>query len=317
MPPPTSGFSVGVDVGGTKILTVALRDGEVTETIKRSTPKSGGAAAILEAIAGQVRTIDPDGAATGIGVGMPGVVNPTRGTLAAPPNLAEWEDEPVDVRGRLTELLDQPVWVDNDVNVATLAEARLGAGADYQNLLGMFVGTGVGGGLVLDGRLRHGPRGLAGEIGHMIVVQDGAECGCGRLGHLEAYAGRASLEQRAREAHAAGTATTLVERAGEKRMKSSVWEAALLEDEDPVAQRLLAQAAHALAAAVVNVTVIVDIEAVVLGGGMANRMGDSFRQAIEDEVASTTFADMQIPVVWAALGDGSGAIGAALLPETS
>src|SRR5439155_25513287 len=115
------------------------------------------------------------------------------------PDLDGWHD-PFGLAEALSEALGgMPVRVDNDVNVGTVAEHRMGAARGSNDVLGAFVGTGVGGGLILDGRLRGGPFGVAGEIGHMVVARNGRACGCGGRGHLEAYARRAGMERRARE----------------------------------------------------------------------------------------------------------------------
>ena len=304
---------VGVDIGGTKILVARLEGDEVVDTKKRSTPQSG-VPKLIESVAKLVERVDPEGHAP-VGVGLPGQIDAVAGTARSSPNLKGIDDEPVAIRDLVAEATGREVAIDNDVNVATLAEHRLGAGRGARDLLGVFVGTGVGGGLILDGRLRRGSRGLAGEIGHMVVAhRDGAICACGLPGHLEAYAGRASLERRAREAHAEGRETELVVIAGDERMKSSVW-AKALEAGDPVARSLIDEALEALVAGITSVVVTVDLDLVVLGGGLAHRLGEPFREDLESSVNQAMFASAQVRVRWAELGDDSGAIGAACLTD--
>lgn len=313
--------TVGVDLGGTKILAV-LTDGpdsdgpRIRSRSKRSTPRTGGPADVLDAMAATVAEADPDGQADRIGVGVPGPVVPGTGVLPFAANLPGWDHE-VDVAAELSERCDgRPVVVGNDTNVATLAEHRLGAGRGVDNLLGVYMGTGVGSGLVLDGRLREGPRGLAGEIGHTYVAMtDRAGATVGR-GELEDYAGRRMMETRARRRHAEGTATALVDLAGEGRMKSSIWEKALAEG-DPLAVELVDDACEAMAAALASAIALVDIELVVLGGGMAERLGDTFRDDLTRRVADRAFAGVAAPVAHATLGSTGGALGAALLAETA
>ncbi|RMH79771.1 MAG: ROK family protein [Actinomyces sp.] len=304
------GRAVGIDLGGTKTMGVLLVDGEVVARCKKATPRKGGPDDVLAVVAAVVDAVDPGGGAP-LGIGVPGPVRPGSGRVPAAPNLPGWDHE-VAVADELARLTGRRVVVDNDVNVGTLAEHRLGAGRGTDDLLGVFVGTGVGAGLVLDGRLRHGPRGLAGEIGHTFVAfRDLRDPEVPGRGELEDYAGRNALERRARHLHEQGRPTLLVELAGRKRMKSRIW-AEAVEAGDEVATELVADAASALAAALASVVALVDVERVVLGGGLAERLGRPFRTAVEAELAERAFAGGGVPVVPAALGDVGGAIGAAL-----
>jgi glucokinase len=305
---------IGIDLGGTKIMGVLVDDGQVIGTAKKSTPKAGTPSDVLDAVAMVVGKVDPDGRASAIGVGVPGPVRPFTGVLPVAKNLPGW-DHDVDVATGLRERCDgRTVMVDNDVNVGTLAEVRFGAAVGAVDVLGIFMGTGVGAGLVLDGTLRRGPRGLAGELGHAYVAfRDFRAEGIGR-GEVEDYAGRRMMERRARARHAAGEATALVDLAGEGRMKSSTWEAALAGG-DPMARSIIDDATDALAAAIASAIALVDIELVVLGGGMAERLGEPFRLDLEQRVADRSFADAGAPIRAAALGDTGGALGAALLVE--
>ena len=303
--------TIGIDLGGTKTLAVLVEDGVVVEKAKRPTPRVGSPDDVLATMAKVAASVDPDATATAIGIGAPGPVVPGTGVLPAAPNLPGWDhDVPVaDLMG------GRPVVVGNDVNVGTLAEHRLGAGKGVDDLLGVFAGTGVGAGLILDGQLREGPRGLAGEIGHIFVAfRDLAQQveGLGR-GELEDYAGRKALERRVIAAGAPDNEAMLALRS-DGRLKSKAW-AVAIEMNDPLARRLVDQAASALATAMASVITILDIELVVLGGGFAERLGEPFRLRVEAEVAERAFAGISAPVVPARLGDAGGAIGAALLVE--
>ena len=170
----------------------------------------------------------------------------------------------------------------------------------------------MGGGLILDGHLRRGGTGFAGEIGHTVVHPGGRRCGCGGTGHLEAYAGRASMEREARDRAAHGRPNQLVELAGDGRMTSSVW-ANALEARDPVAVELIDTAVAALGVAVANAITLLDLDAVVVGGGLADRLGPTFVGRVEQAARDQVFAQRSAArVVPAALGDESGALGAAL-----
>jgi glucokinase len=306
--------TVGIDLGGTKIMGVLVEDGQAVAKAKKSTPKAGTPADVLDAVAAVVRKADPEGRAVAVGVGVPGPVRPGSGVLPLAKNLPGW-DHDVDVAAGLRERCGvEDVVVDNDVNVGTLAEVRLGSGVGADNVLGVFMGTGVGAGLVLDGVLRQGTRGLACEIGHTYVAfRDLDRDGIGR-GELEDYAGRRMMEQRARARHAAGEPTALVEIAGDNRMKSSTWERALAVD-DAVARAIIDEATDAMATAIANAIALVDLELVVLGGGMAERLGEPFRARLEERIAVRAFAGGAAPVRSATLGDIGGALGAALIVE--
>ena len=303
--------AVGVDLGGTKVLAALVDDGEVVAEAKANTP-TGGPDTVVDTIVDCIGRLDA-GSVKAVGIGAPGVVDVTGGTVGSAPNLVGF-DQPVPLAAMVADRLGlDRVVLDNDANVGTLAEHRLGAGQVSHDLLGVFVGTGVGGGLVLDGKLRHGPGGLAGEIGHVVVVEDGARCGCGRLGHLEAYAGRSGIEREARARHAGGRSTALVDLAGSGRMKSSVIAKALAAG-DEVALELLDRAVAALGAALASAVAFVDIDLVVMGGGLADRLGAGFVGRVEQATRERLFVPTgPVRVVPAGLGERAGAVGAALL----
>lgn len=304
--------TVGIDLGGTKIYAVRLEDGEVVADGKAKTPSHGGPLAIVDAIAKVVRSVGGKGVAA-VGIGAPGLIDVATGVVRAAPNLPGWI-EPFALGPALAEVLGvERVLVDNDVNVGTVAEHRLGAGRGAEEMLGVFVGTGVGGGLILDGRLRRGAHGLAGEIGHVVVVPGGRSCSCGGRGHLETVAGRAGMERRARALDAKGRTTLLVELARTKRMTSSVWAKALAAG-DAVAVDLIDEAVRGLGRAVAATIMTVDLGLVVVGGGLADRLGAPFVKRVEQAVRDELFAGgAAVRVVPAVLGDRAGAIGAALL----
>jgi glucokinase len=302
---------VGVDLGGTKIQVVKVAGGEVVGSTRRSTPP-GGPEAIVAAVAESVDELGDRADVAAVGVGAPGAIEAGTGVVRRAPNLNGF-DHPVPLGALLSEALGLPVAVDNDVNVAALAEHRLGAGAGSDDLLAVFVGTGVGGGLILGGEVRRGPGGVAGEIGHVIVKDGGRRCGCGGHGHLEAYAGRAGMERTARKRHQEGDKTKLVKLAGDGRMKSSVFAKALAEG-DSLAKELVDEAAQALGAGLASAVALVDLDRVVLGGGLGDRLGQPFLEAVEQATRERLFVpDSPFTVVPAALGDLAGARGAALL----
>jgi len=255
---------------------------------------------------------------TGIGAGSPGVVNQATGAVRGARNLPDWEGE-FALGPALSEKLGTQVVVGNDVAVATDAEFELGAGKSYRSILGVFWGTGVGGGVVLDGRPWHG-RGAAGEIGHMVVRTGGRQCPCGRKGCMEAYAGRGAMEARARKRHADGEDTDLfkiMEKRGRPRLTSAVW-AKALEAEDKLAHELIDEAVEALGAGIASAVNLLDVEAVIIGGGLGVRFGEPMTRRIEKAMLPHVFNSARPPEVHvAALGDLGGALGAALLVRRS
>jgi glucokinase len=310
----------GLDLGGTKIQAVVVDDADtVLGSAREPTPQEGGPADVAAAMAATMkRAIEAAGVATadlaGVGVGSPGTIDAAAGTVSNARNLPGWEGS-FALADTLAQALGTQVLLGNDVAVATDAEFRLGAGRPYQSLLGVFWGTGVGGGLILDGRPWHG-RGAAAEIGHMVVELGGRRCTCGRHGCMEAYAGRLAMEIRAREAVAKGRKTVLfkiMEERGRTRLTSGVW-ARALEQGDKLAIHMLDRAIEALGAGIASAINLLDVEAVVIGGGMGLRLGESHVRWIADAMMPHLFVDERPPAVHLAeLGDLGGAIGAALL----
>ncbi len=261
-------------------------------------------------IATLVADLDPGGTLP-VGLGAPGQVNED-GQLLSKANLPGWEP-PVPLADMLAAACNRSnVAVGNDVNVAALAEQRHGAGRDVTDMMVVFVGTGVGSGLILDGALRTGPRGLAGEFGHIVVGLGDRVCGCGGVDHLEAYAGRRCMSATARAWHTVGRESQLVHDGGKRSIKSRVYQAAV-EGGDEVALDLVATAAEALGRGIATVVSLVDIERVVIGGGLGERLGAPFIARIDAAYRKARFADAPVEIVPAALGDHAGPIGAALL----
>jgi glucokinase len=310
----------GIDLGGTKIQCVVVDAANaVVGQARAPTPTQGEPADVAAAMVAAMRSAAADAgvkpaALTQIGVGSPGEVDAATGTVTSARNLPGWEGS-FALGAELAEQLGTGVALGNDVQVATNAEAQLGAGRKHSSMLGVFWGTGVGGGIVLGGKPWLGLGG-AGEIGHVVVKIDGARCPCGRHGCMEAYAGRNAMERRARELHDKGEHTDLFKIArerGRERLTSGIW-ARALERKDPLACKLVDRAVAALGAGVASVDNVLDVEIVILGGGLGVRLGQPYADAIAAAMLPHLFHDHRPPpVVVAELGDLGGAIGASLL----
>ena len=310
----------GIDLGGTKIQTAIVDGrGDVTGQARRPTPTSGGpedvAAAMADALQEAAKEAGVEsGELAGIGVGSPGDADEKTGVVSSAKNLPGWEGS-FPLAEKLKETLGTEVRIGNDVQVATEAEFHLGAGQEFQSLLGVFWGTGVGGGLMLDGKPWLG-RGAAGEIGHMVVKRGGAKCPCGRKGCLEAYAGRSAMEAEARRQHEEGQKTDLfhlMEKHDKPRLTSGIWERAL-DHGDHLAEKLIERAVEALGTGIASAVNLVDPEAVILGGGLGVRFGERLMDPLREEMSKHLFVDERPPAVRvASLGDLGGAIGASLL----
>jgi glucokinase len=312
--------TAGVDLGGTKIQTVVLANRQVVGRSRHPTPQTTAGevmatiiVALHEALASADGVQPSDLRA--IGIGAPGSVDGATGHVANASNVPGFMTD-VALGPTVSQAFGgTPVTVDNDVRVAVVGEYHRGAGRPYRNLLGVFVGTGVGGGLILEGKLLHG-RGSAGEIGHTTVKPGGRLCPCGQRGHLEAYAGRLSIERTARRKHAGGTTTRLfeiMEAKGKDRVSSSVV-AEALERQDELTVRLVDEAIRALGVALANAQNLLDLEAIIVGGGLGDRLGPPFVRRVSDALQPHLRIPDSPPVVLGTeLGDLSGAVGAAVL----
>jgi glucokinase len=315
----------GIDLGGTKIQAVVVDDDHnVMGSARTPTPKQDGPAGVASAMAAALRAAASDAKVdvadlSGAGVGSPGSVDERAGTVASATNVVEDWRKAYPLGDELSRLIGTRIAIANDVSVATDAEFHLGAGRPYRSILGVFWGTGVGGGLVLDGKSWVG-RGAAGELGHIVIRRAGARCTCGRRGCLEAYAGRLAMELRARAMVEHGAHTVLFDimrDRGRERLTSGVWQQAL-EKDDEMAVRLIDRAVRALGAGVASAINLLDLEAVVIGGGMGVRLGATYAERISRAMQPHLFVPDRPPAVHVAeLGDLGGAIGAALYSLTA
>jgi len=262
-------LTIGIDVGGTKILAgVVDESGSVIATARTDTPRQGGRV-LTQAIADIAKELLVDHNVTSIGVSAAGFVSSDRKTMLATPNIADWNGVNLDYE--LTALIGLPVIIENDANAAAWGEAKFGAGRNQAHMMMLTVGTGIGGGIVVNGALYRGAFGIAAEFGHIRVVPDGHLCGCGARGCFEQYASGNALLRHAREAISASPeiARNLLSR-GDGTVAgltgSAITEAA--REGDPVALAAFTTTGQWLGAGIASLSVILDPACVVIGGGV-------------------------------------------------
>jgi len=305
--------AAGIDVGGTKCLGVVIDDdGAIVRETRHPTPSGGDA--LLDVLARIVEELAPVDV---LGIGVPGLVT-RAGTLRAAPNIAGIDD--LAIATRLGERLGIVVEVDNDATSAAAAEWQLGAGRGADDMVMVTLGTGIGGGLVLGGRLQRGANGFAGEIGHMVVDPEGEPCPCGRRGCWERYASGSGLGRMAQEAAAAGRLRDVLDAVGGVGNVGDIrgeHVQASAEAGDSDALAVIDAFARWVALGLVNLTNILDPSLFVLGGGLAEA-GELYLGPIRSWFERLLYAPEQRPhpaLAFARLGPEAGAIGAALLPR--
>jgi glucokinase len=309
----------GIDLGGTKIQTVVIDpDGAVKGEARHPTPTAGTPADVAKAMAAALAEAAKAAGVEssellGTGVGSPGDADEKTGVVSGARNLPGWEGS-FPLGETLEKELGTKVRIGNDVQVATEAEYALGAGKGHDSLIGVFWGTGVGGGLILGGKPWLG-RGAAGEIGHMVIKRGGAKCPCGRRGCMEAYAGRKAMEDEARRRHEDGDKTDLfklMEKHEKPRLTSSIWGRAI-DHGDKVATELIDRAIEALGTGVASAINLLDPELIIIGGGLGLRFGERYMDPLLEEMRKHVFFETMPEVKMASLGDLGGAVGACLL----
>ena len=310
--------AIGIDVGGTAIK-LGLIDGRgsirASETLPTRAERGPEKAviAISEAVARLLAESRLDSmAVAGVGIGAPGPADYSKGLLLVPANLPGWNDFPL--RDRVAERLGLSVAFDNDANLAALGEWWTGAGSGVDNLVMLTLGTGVGSGIILDGRVFRGLHKNGAELGHMIIAQDGRTCGCGQRGCLESYSSANAAAEMAREAareHRGSYLQRKLERC-EKITAEDLVEA--VRSGDAAAREVWDRVCKSLAVACVNIQHVLNVELVVLGGGMADAgatLLDSVRGHFTKQ--SWTLAQDQPRIELARLGNDAGIVGGAKL----
>ena len=317
-------FYAGVDLGGTSFVAIVTDSkGRILGTKEDKTQvKKGDPNPIIDQLVAAIKKAAKKADVkvkdlAAIGIGPAGAVNTQTGVVHYAPNLG-WEEVPL--ADRIKSALGVDTYIDNDVHVAIRGEHGLGAAEGTKNAAAIWVGTGVGGGIVINGELYVGGRGSAGEIGHTIVMIDGPQCKCGNKGCVEALSSRTSMERMVREEAEKGRrsrALQIMEEAGKPRMTSSVIDKALKE-KDEVMTEVFQKAQLAIGILTANLVNTLDPEVVVIGGGIAERMGETFVAPIRDHAYRMFLQKAhkeKVRIVPTKLGGHAGAVGAALLAK--
>ncbi len=312
-------YYIGVDLGGTKIL-AGVFDQKLQQvgSMKFSTKSQRGAAAVIDRVARCVLdAIDESDLAPkqvrGVGIGVPGAVEPEQGEVIFAPNLG-WKD--VNVVKELGKRLDMPVFLENDCHVSMLGIFEQELKRKPRHVLGVFIGTGIGGGLIVNGDPYYGGAHTAGEVGHMVIDVNGPKCACGNRGCFEALASRTALFRCVEAAVKDGKETLLTEMLGKelKDMRSGHLRKAINRGDKLVA-KIVEDAAEYAGVAVANLVNVLNPEVVVLGGGvieaLADEMMPSIVKAAKEHVLPGTFRNVQI--IASKLGDDAGITGSAVL----
>ena len=307
--------ALAFDLGGTDLrAALVTRDGVVRQALTVPTQASGGVAAILSQMTGladQLLATKPKGEIAGIGLAAPGPLDPTAGLMIAPPTLPGWRDVPI--ARLLSERLGHPTVLDNDANVAALGEWRFGAGRGHNHVLFITVSTGIGGGLVSEGKIFQGRRGLAVEIGHMAIAESGPRCFCGSVGCFEALASGTALGHFGATAAALPGGSLIRQLQAEEGRPGARAVVEAARRGDAVAQSLIDQEARWLGVGITNLLHLYSPDVVVIGGGLSNAfdlLHVGILQVVQGRAMS---AYRDVPILRAELGAKAGLVGAAAL----
>lgn len=308
---------IGVDLGGTNMrVGMVTSDGRMVHRLILPTRVNLGLHKVVERIIKAIQevinqTIAPGNQIKGIGIGSPGTIDIQSGIIISSPNFPKWKQVPL--KHMIEERLSIPTFMDNDANAFAFGEKWVGAGKEVQSLVCLTLGTGVGGGIILNGRIWHGADGMAAEIGHMTVLPDGLKCNCGNYGCLESYASASSIVRRVCNAIQSGKLTMVLDYAKdnlENITSDLVYQAALKGDE--LAIHIMNETATFLGIGIANLINLLNPEMIVVGGGLTNAWDIIYPVTLK-EVQKRALSEVakRVKIVRASLGDNSGIIGAA------
>lgn len=314
-------YSIGIDLGGTKILTalVEKETGKVVHSVKKKTKKDKGPKNIIRKMVEAIEELLKESKTnisdiSSIGVGAAGQVDRENGILIAAANLDCYD---LNIKQELSNRFDLPVYLGNDVEIATMGEMKFGAAKGYDDLVCIFVGTGVGSAIVKEGKIIHGATGTAGEIGHMIVDLNGRQCGCGAHGCLEAYASRSAIEHRIEGAIKKGRHSKILDYLENGKSITSHMIQKSIEHNDELVLQYVNEASEYLSGGIASIINFINPKLVVLGGGLIDAVDYFYNETTKKAKAkSLPVPATKIEFKKASLGDFSGVIGAAFLEDT-
>lgn len=306
---------IAMDIGGTSFR-VALVDPQMNIHARSAQPTrpQEGAASTIARMIGAVREMASKASPQrlmGIAVATAGPIDPARGIILTPPSLPTWRHVPL--KDRLKEAFPLPVWVEHDADMAALGEHRFGAGKGYARLVYLTVSTGIGGGVILDGKLLRGAKVSAAELGHIVIDPNGPPCNCGGKGHVEAMASGTAIARRAAERLRKGEPSTLLERCeGDPGKVTARMVAEEARAGDTLALEIMHEAGTNLGLAVVSLIHIFDPDVIIIGGGVSNA-GELLLAPVRKTIAERAMRDFRdrAAIVPSALGDNSGILGVA------
>jgi glucokinase len=315
-------YLIGVDLGGTKILAgVFTPQFKCLGKTKSSTKAERGPDAVLERVARCIQDAVDEcdlkfDQVRGIGLGAPGAVDTESGKVIFAPNLPDWHD--IAIKKSLEKMLDVPVFLENDGNICTLGVHQVELAGKPKHMVGIFIGTGIGAGLILDGKLYSGFNKTAGEVGHMVLEVGGPKCGCGNRGCFEALAGRQALFKKIQTLVKEGQKTVLTDSLGPELadMRSGDIRKAIRRG-DKMVERVVEEAAEYIGIGIANLMNVLNPEVIVLGGGVIDALEDEMMAIIietaHDYALSGT--DKGVDIIASKLGDDAGIVGGAVLAK--
>jgi glucokinase len=301
--------TIAVDIGGTHIRVASYQPDSIQPVAHQRTRSLGNEPGVYDRLERAIESIWPKDGVRAIGIASPGPLDPHTGTILATPNIPEWQNFPL--TAKLSQHFNVPTYLDNDANMAGLAEWQFGAGKGHQDLVYLTISTGIGGGVISNGCLLQGFRGMGAELGHMIIDPDGPLCGCGKRGHIESFASGPSIARYVNEQLAAGQTSSL-------QSKSNVGTVQIAEAAragDALALSAFERAGYYLGIAVANYLAVFDPSILIFGGGVS-QVGNLLFKPFEESLRMHTFHPHYLDdlvITKAALGDDAGLLGALAL----
>ena len=300
---------VAVDIGGTHIRVALYEPNSITPVAHQRTRSLANEPGVYDRLAQAIESVWPQDGVRAIGIASPGPLDPHTGTILATPNIPEWQNFPL--TAKLSQHFNVPAHLDNDANMAGLAEYQYGAGKGHENLVYLTISTGIGGGVISHGCLLQGFHGMGAELGHMTIDPNGPMCGCGKRGHIESFSSGPSIARYVNEQLAAGQKSSLQS----QPVAGTVQIAEAARAGDALAISAFERAGHYLGIAVANYLAIFDPSILIFGGGVS-QVGELLFKPFEESLRKHTFHPHYLDnlvITKAALGDDAGLLGALAL----